>query len=94
MFALYAKNKASDLYFDYMKTVDTEEELEQWIETAVDLYEGIAWAEIYEGEDMKVREFEYDKESHLVDRRTSYIYVKQGEKIEKKTLFCIENTSK
>lgn len=94
MFALYAKNKASAPYFDYKKTVDTEEELDQWIETAVDMYEGIAWAEINEGEDMKIREFEYDKKGHSVDRRTSYIYVKQGGKIEKKTLFCIENTSK
>lgn len=94
MFLLYAKKVHSEQVFDYIKTVKTEEELDKWIATAVDSFEGVAWMEIQEGQDAEYRTFELDKQSFTVDRRAAYIYEKVGGKINKITDFYIDNVKK
>lgn len=94
MFLLYAKKEYSAPVFDYIKTVKTEAELDQWIEKAVDFFEGVAWLEVQEGQYAEYRTFELDKQNRTIDRKAAYIYEKQGEKINEITDFYIDNVKK
>ena len=94
MYLLYAKKNYSDPYYDYKTYVRTDEELFEWLERAVNHFEGVAWMYIQDDENAICTTNEYDKKGHTVDKRVSVEYVKEGDKIIKKTLFCIDDADK
>lgn len=94
MFLLYAKKEFSAPVFDYIKTVKTEKELEEWLEIAVDFFEGIAWMKLQEGQNAEYRFFELDKKNRTVDSNASYTYEKHGEKIKEVLNFYVDEAKK
>lgn len=94
MYQLFAKVNHSDPYFEYKTTVKTEKELDEWIEHAITAFEGIAWMNIQEGHNATLRTFEYDKKKHTVNKRTLVEYVREGDKVTEKTIFCVDDAKK
>ncbi len=91
MFLIYAKRKYADSYFNFIREVQTEKELDEWVDDATAISEGIAWLEVEGDQIIRYRTFEFNKETGE-SRRASYSYQKHGDQVIEITDFYIDDT--